>query len=684
MQLIEKDRNSLKKSIQRLEWWTDESPDEVISFVMEKKLSDDELFSYVRQYAVDPDYVMDRINGGEARDTFFRNQDVIEDICLEWNAYREKELSPGEKISFIACCNNDDEYDEMKAWIDRLWVPEGLELEVLKVTDAASICAGYNEAMRTADARYKVYLHQDVRILNPFFIFDCIDVFRRHPKAGMIGMMGAGNVPDNGVMWKASRCGAVVHVEEDDEGKVSTFHEQVSYDRDFSATLSDGFLMVTRVDIPWREDIFTGWHFYDASQSMEFLKAGYEIIIPDQKQAWCMHDFGKIRWDNYDETREIFVRNYIDNEEYKKIRLSKPVAIVVVSFNSKAVMQANIESIRKYAGAGNYKIVVVDNASTDGVEEWLSQQEDILFISNQKNVGYGPACNQGVEATIGTEFEDSDVLILNNDTRLTPGALSKLKEALYFTADTGAVGCVANRAGNKQQIDVVFDNVEDYISYGEKNNVEMPDPTLERVRLSGFALLVRRSVWDEVGGFDEDFVPGYFEDDALSMEILKRGYRLKVVRNSFIYHIGTESFKNVDIDSYVQRNYELFKSRYGFDIIKYANASGQVISHIPFTPNDSFSILHFGCGLGAELKAVRSIFPNSAVYGIEKDRALRNIVAATETIFESLQEFDRESNGLKINVLIIEKEILDNMSDEEKNIIVSHFAEKPAVLYKEY
>jgi GT2 family glycosyltransferase len=347
-------------------------------------------------------------------------------------------------------------------------------------------------------------------------------------------------------------------------------------------------------------------------------------------------------------------------------------------------MQANIESIRKYAGAGNYKIVVVDNASTDGVEEWLSQQEDILFISNQKNVGYGPACNQGVEATIGTEFEDSDVLILNNDTRLTPGALSKLKEALYSTADTGAVGCVANRAGNKQQIDVVFDNVEDYISYGEKNNVEMPDPTLERVRLSGFALLVRRSVWDEVGGFDEDFVPGYFEDDALSMEILKRGYRLRVVRNSFIYHIGTESFKNVDIDSYVYKNYQLFMKKYGFDIIPYSDASGAVISHIPYKPEDKFFVLHFGCGLGADIKAVKSIFPNSTAAGIEENGHLRNIVSATEKVYKSLGDYISEKGEQKIDVLIISKAELEKMSDEDKDIIVKHFTDKTALLYKEY
>ena len=683
MQLDERSKDELKKKIQRLEWWPEETADEVISFARNAGLSDDELLSYLHQYALDADYVHDRLNGAGPRDLFYRNQDVIEDICLDWNTYREKELLPQEKIAFICCCNNDDEYDEMMAWINRLWIPEGMELETLKITEAVSMCSGYNEAMNASDARFKVYLHQDVRIINPYFIFDCLDVFRRYPKAGMIGMMGAGNVPENGVMWKAARCGAVVHVEENGDGKEMTFHEKVSYGKDFSAALTDGFIMVTRVDIPWREDIFTGWHFYDASQSMEFLKQGYEIIIPEQKQAWCMHDFGKIRWDNYDETRKVFVENYITNGEYRKIRLAKPVVIVVVSYNSKAVMQANIESIRKYADEGSYKIVVVDNASTDGVAEWLSQQEDILFIRNLHNAGYGPACNQGVKATVGVGFEDSDIFILNNDTRITPGAIEMLKEALYSSADTGAVGCVANRAGNKQQIDVIFDNVEDYISYGEKNNVPMDIPCIERVRLSGFGMLIRRDVWDEIGGFDEDFVPGYFEDDALSMEILRRGYRLKVVRNSFIYHIGTESFKNVDIDSYVYKNYQLFMKKYGFDIIPYSDASGDVVSHIPYMQEDRFYVLHFGCGLGADIKAVRSVFPNSIVKGIEGIDSLRNIASATEAVYKSLEDYISDNDDQKIDVLVISKEDLGKMSDADKDIIVKHFTDKTALLYKE-
>jgi hypothetical protein len=67
-------------------------------------------------------------------------------------------------------------------------------------------------------------------------------------------------------------------------GEVGSVYETVQ--------IVDGLLMATQYDLPWREDLFPGWHFYDASQCMEFQKAGYSIAIPNQETPWCLHDSG--------------------------------------------------------------------------------------------------------------------------------------------------------------------------------------------------------------------------------------------------------------------------------------------------------------------------------------------------------------------------------------------------------
>ena len=367
---------------------------------------------------------------------------------------------------------------------------------------------------------------------------------------------------------------------------------------------------------------------------------------------------------------------------YGKAGNDNNTLIVIVSYNSKHLMEECINSIRDVLNPNTYKVVVVDNASTDGVRGWLEQQEDIILVANDKNVGFGPACNQGVRASIGTEYENADVFLLNNDTRLVFDALYFLRQALYSDENIGAVGSVSNYAGNKQQIDVTFDTVEEYIKYGEKNNVPMNNPMLERTRLSGFAMLVRRKVWDDIGGFDEDFAPGYFEDDALSMEIMKRGYRLMVVRNSFIYHAGSQSFIKTDYQKLLTEHHDLFIQKYGFDILDYACGSGTVISQIPFGPTDRFALLHYGCGLGAEIKAINSIFANCEAIGVENDPKLFEIVKKTEKVFGSLEELTEFYGEESFDVLIIDKDVAGSLDEPTAALLGSLLTSNGVIILK--
>ena len=182
------------------------------------------------------------------------------------------------------------------------------------------------------------------------------------------------------------------------------------------------------------------------------------------------------------------------------------IVIAIVSYNAKRYMQECIESIRNSVTPGSYLISVADNASVDGITEWLSEQPDILLTKNTENRGFGPASNQAVAATTGTDFADADVLLLNNDTVMTKTAIPHMLAALYSADDIGAVGAMANYAGNRQQLDVTFDTTEGYVRFGEELG-SLEDTRIEKVRLNGFAMLVKRALWDDIGGFDDDFAP---------------------------------------------------------------------------------------------------------------------------------------------------------------------------------
>lgn len=83
-------------------------------------------------------------------------------------------------------------------------------------------------------------------------------------------------------------------------------------------------------------------------------------------------------------------------------------SIVILTHNQLEYTKLCIESIRKYTKKNSYEMIVVDNASIDGTQEWLRQQEDILSIFNDVNLGFPKGCNQGIEVSSG-----DNILLLN-------------------------------------------------------------------------------------------------------------------------------------------------------------------------------------------------------------------------------------------------------------------------------
>ena len=107
------------------------------------------------------------------------------------------------KIAFIICTNNQLYFNECQYYIHNLILPQGMELDVIGVTEAPSMCAGYNAGMKSSDAKYKVYLHQDVFIREPRFIIYLLERFQNDAYIGMIGMIGGNGMPKTGVTYRA-------------------------------------------------------------------------------------------------------------------------------------------------------------------------------------------------------------------------------------------------------------------------------------------------------------------------------------------------------------------------------------------------------------------------------------------------------------------------------------------------
>lgn len=218
----------------------------------------------------------------------------------------------------------------------------------------------------------------------------------------------------------------------------------------------------------------------------------------------------------------------IDLHEVKALKTS----IVILTLNQLAHTIRCLDSIRKYTPEP-YEIIVVDNGSMDLTADYFALQTDIQFVKNSSNVGFARGCNQGLALASGEQ-----VLFLNNDTVVTPQWLTNMLYVLYKDEDIGMVGPLTNYASGHQQIAVPYDDLLDLDDFAIKHCRQHAGLETEVRRLIGFCMLVKQSVLEEVGAFDERYGLGNFEDDDLCLRVANAGYRLVIANDSFIHHVG--------------------------------------------------------------------------------------------------------------------------------------------------
>ena len=118
-----------------------------------------------------------------------------------------KEVMDESKFCFIICSNNQLFLNECLFYISKIKIPDGYVVENLIIKEAKSMTSGYNEGMKTSNAKYKIYIHQDVFILNRNLLYDMLQIFDSDHNIGMVGVVGSQKMPIDGVMWHGYRKG---------------------------------------------------------------------------------------------------------------------------------------------------------------------------------------------------------------------------------------------------------------------------------------------------------------------------------------------------------------------------------------------------------------------------------------------------------------------------------------------
>ncbi len=208
------------------------------------------------------------------------------------------------KICFIYCVNNDRLLFQSLRTIDKLNIPGGYTVENRVIKNATSMTKAYNDAMKNSNAKYKVYLHQDMEIINANFLKEMLMIFLKHPRLGLMGVAGAKQLPPDAYWPHAPACyGKFMW------GGSPFIWNEVLGDYE-TVQVIDGVAMISQYDVLWREDIFKGWHFYDIAQSLEFIKAGYDVGVARQTAPWFLHQVHDVSMAGYEENRQLFLFHY--------------------------------------------------------------------------------------------------------------------------------------------------------------------------------------------------------------------------------------------------------------------------------------------------------------------------------------------------------------------------------------
>ncbi len=350
----------------------------------------------------------------------------------------------------------------------------------------------------------------------------------------------------------------------------------------------------------------------DALNGKNYEYLGDYYMEENTEKAYLCYE-NALFWGNVDEEE---IRNKIKELDKKNVNHHK-VSIVILSYNAKEIMKGCIESIRKNNPKTAYELIVVDNASTDGVVDWLKEQKDIVLACNQENVGFPKGCNQGIELA----EKENDIMLLNNDTIVTENALFWLRMTIC-EHPIGAAGSISNMT---EKVSATVKgketrSMEEQLEYARYNNVLLKHSFECRVSLLGYALLFKRTALEKTGYLDEIFSPGCFEDLDISIRLIQEGYQLALCYNSFIFHYGSTSFKkNIDwYENLITKNFYVYKEKYGFDVDYYMNQRDDLIEHLPNDTNCAFQLLDVGCGCGSTMLRIEGLYPNAEVVGVEK------------------------------------------------------------------
>lgn len=241
------------------------------------------------------------------------------------------------------------------------------------------------------------------------------------------------------------------------------------------------------------------------------------------------------------------------------------VSVIVLCYNNLEFTKSCLKSLLGVGWYPDVEIIVVDNGSTDGTYEYLqelkSRKAKFKVITNNENLGFSAGNNVGIKAA-----EGDYVVMLNNDTYVTPGWIFGLIRHLRRDPGLGLVGPVTNNIGNEAKIDIHYKDMESMIKASFKYSRDHKNDLHYVPTVAFFCVAFSRELLEKVGMLDEQFGQGFFEDDDYCRRVSDAGYKIAIAEDVFVHHHLSATFSKEnkeERDKLFANNKKKFELKWG-------------------------------------------------------------------------------------------------------------------------
>lgn len=246
----------------------------------------------------------------------------------------------------------------------------------------------------------------------------------------------------------------------------------------------------------------------------------------------------------------------------------RAITIVIPAYGHVPSFEECVKSVLEHGNLSVNNLLIVNDEGPeaqlieDSALRLISGVENARYERNNTNLGFVKTCNR---AALDLDHTGNDVLLLNSDAKLTPGAISELSRVLYSSEKHGAVCPRSSSAGL---------STLPYYPHGKRENEEqysfelhaklkdsLPPFTIVPVAV-GFCILIKRFLIDNFGLFDTTFSPGYDEENDFCMRINEVGYSSVMANHAFVYHLGSKSFEEKKRNKLQEAHHKILTKRY--------------------------------------------------------------------------------------------------------------------------